>query len=250
MLTTFKRFGELLASLSVVILIMGIIRQLVYYTGFHVLIKYFMSLSEIGLIVSEDLILFSIIFGGFLLLIGLGNQKKMDWETEKKLHEERERNYANLPIKQQRSIQRLTIIEITCFIALLSAGIMVWNKSTDYIFKCVGVFLIIIQVAYLVTVFGKHLIYRYLSRSLFISLSVLVLMIGGIILNTAIEVSNVAKGKFLGTTIVTNDTTYISDKYHYFIGKSAEYFFIYHAKDTTVSIIPTSELKSMRLKTK
>ena len=57
-----KQLVHLLPILSVAIIGLGIIKQILYYFYFLVPIKYFLGLSELGLIISDDLIVVVLIF--------------------------------------------------------------------------------------------------------------------------------------------------------------------------------------------
>jgi hypothetical protein len=71
----FKLVSKYLKEISIIILMLGIIRQLVYYSVFGVPIKYFFSLSELWLVISDKLIFISpmilvILWGADILVEG------------------------------------------------------------------------------------------------------------------------------------------------------------------------------------
>ena len=51
----FKRISSLFKEATVLIIIFSLSRQLIYYTSFHVPIKYFFSFSEIWLTLANDI---------------------------------------------------------------------------------------------------------------------------------------------------------------------------------------------------
>ena len=65
---------------------------------------------------------------------------------------------------------------------------------------------------------------------------------------TIFEINNVDKGKYLGTKVVTSDSTYTSDSFHFFIGKTENYFFIFNSREKEVTVIPNNEVKKFILK--
>jgi hypothetical protein len=60
----------------------------------------------------------------------------------------------------------------------------------------------------------------------------------------------VHKGKYNGTTIITQDTTYISSSSSFFIGKTDKFAFIYVAKDSGTIVVPIESIKKMFIKSK
>lgn len=71
-----------------------------------------------------------------------------------------------------------------------------------------------------------------------------------IIFKTSLEIGRINRNWYKGTIVKTADSTYTSIDSSYFIGKTEGYIFIYNKKDTTTSIIPTSEVKSIIIKHK
>jgi hypothetical protein len=61
---------------------------------------------------------------------------------------------------------------------------------------------------------------------------------------TSRELKSVINGKYDGTKIVTNDTTYISSKSCYYIGQTDKYLFMYQPPKLCI-ILPTSTIKQI-----
>jgi hypothetical protein len=57
-----------LPLISIIISTIGIIKQFIYYSNFHLPIKYYMGFSEFGMVVSDDLLLTFITTIAFTLL--------------------------------------------------------------------------------------------------------------------------------------------------------------------------------------
>lgn len=63
-----KKFGEYLPALSVFVILVGILKLNVYYQNFHVPIKYYFGVSEIGVFISQDFfyVLFTLL--GYIII--------------------------------------------------------------------------------------------------------------------------------------------------------------------------------------
>ena len=52
-----KKLGLGIGELTAIIIILGISKQLLYYGNFNLPIKYFIGLSELGMLISNDLLI-------------------------------------------------------------------------------------------------------------------------------------------------------------------------------------------------
>ena len=76
------------------------------------------------------------------------------------------------------------------------------------------------------------------------------LTIASLLAVTGFNIERVEDGKYDGTIIKTEDSSYVSNRESFFIGKSEKYVFIYNTKDTSTLVIPTESIKQMRIKSK
>jgi hypothetical protein len=61
------------------------------------------------------------------------------------------------------------------------------------------------------------------------------------------DARNVMNGKYIGTKIFTNDSTYTSTATNYFIGKTDKYVFIRNEPDNSCLIIQSESIKKIIL---
>jgi uncharacterized membrane protein len=243
-----KRLGELLASISVMILVVGLIQQTLYYFRFNLPIKYFIGLSEIGLIISDDLISISLIFGCFLLMVILFANKTVSWEHEKAHFEASIK--AEEALANKKEWKRNRILTNVTFIIFSCVSVFLWAFSKSYFNKCFGLFFTILVLDLLVLEYGKKLIYQNLSRSSMFAVFIASIFIAAMIAKTGLQVMQVEKGKYVGTKIFTGDSTYVSDSAHYFIGKTEKFVFIYNVSDSSTDILPADKVEKIQLKSR
>lgn len=264
--------------ITLYILIFGIIKQLLFYRNFHLPIKYFLGLTEIGLIVSDDLIisvitilLSSII--SYLLMTNSFKRKSIETYSSNETYKtsnttslterivantdrinkiedyvNRLETQQNLEITQKKRVQKIMkisgiIISITSFFLIIYVD-HYYNKLFCIVSLLIGILLSI-----------SHLLINWLKDAKVSILSFYVynssfLLIITLILNTGTELINVESGKYNNTLIVTSDSTYTSTASNYFIGRTEKYVFIYNVKDTSTTIIPTESIKKITLKMK
>lgn len=244
-----KKIGEYIATFSLLIIVLGIIKQMLYYMRFNLPVKYFINLSEIGLLISDDLLL----VGTFISLISIGlliNPKKMSWVEQSVYIDKIEDQYKNLDLNTKRKVKRLTFFQVITYVILGISFFLIWGLGNDYITKMFGIVGLIASILSFILEFYKKLIYKHLSQSNFFAISILSFFLMFIVAKTGYDVEKVEKGKFTGTTVVTNDTTFVSTSLSYFIGKTEKYLFIYNTKDSSTEILPAESIKEIRLKSR
>lgn len=226
--------------ITIGLIVIGVLKQVIFYENFNVPINYFISLSEIGIIFSYDLVIIGgiflcVIFSGILEFdVQLENEKQLEDNAEK--GEKKARNVF--------AIVFLTLAVIAFF------GMMVASMlKAPYSIKIIGSTCIVFFT----------LCYKYFditSRSVkFIKiLSVpflLISMTASILIYTAFQIISIENGKYIGTQIIINDATkYISSDSTFYIGKTADYIFFYNKNDKHTTVIPTSEVKKLELYSK
>lgn len=67
-----------------------------------------------------------------------------------------------------------------------------------------------------------------------------------VVLTTSNEIKSVMDGKYNGTKIVTDDTTYISSDSSYYIGQTNRFIFIYD-KSKFCTVLPISSIKRLEI---
>ena len=64
------------------------------------------------------------------------------------------------------------------------------------------------------------------------------------------DIQNTENGKFEGTKVITEDSTYISTHDQYYIGQTSSYIFLFDKTQNKPTIIPASKIKRIDLSIK
>jgi hypothetical protein len=67
------------------------------------------------------------------------------------------------------------------------------------------------------------------------------------VLKILADIQETEKGKYVGTKVITEDSTYISTNNNYYIGQTSNYVFIFNKKQNQSTIIPVSNIKRIEL---
>lgn len=231
-----KRLGTAIPLVSILIIILGVLKQLLYYANFNLPIKYFIGLTELGLLISDDLM----IYVPFLLLIMF----LMDLERFR--NEKKEKKENSKPNK-------ITTFHITYIILPASSIIFfliyLYLKSFPILLTFIG--FSTVSVVYIVLFKMMDLDYNIEIKNNLLLIFFCLLLYYSMFCSTAFELINVEdEGKYNGTLIRTADKEYISTDSSFFIGKTEKYVFVYDKKDKSTDIIPTESIKYFKLKSK
>jgi hypothetical protein len=223
--TDLKTISSYFPIISLTVIMLGLLRQLIYYSNFEVPIKYFLGLSELGLIISDDL-LYTICLMIFYWIITLFQKEKPN-EGFNKEHS----------ILERFSL-RIKIVGII-FLIIIFVGSFFTSLYSDKIVFAIPV----------ITIISKRDNYKLLGS--FITLPLLKGLLFGLaffILMTAFTIKAVEGGRYKNTLIKTDDSTYVSTDDSYFIGKTEKYVFIFNKKDSTSIIISSDKIKKIVLR--
>ena len=245
----FKTVSNLFKEATVLIIIFGLSRQLIYYNSFHVPIKYFFSFSEVWLALINDI--FFLLPYSLLMLTGYelaikGRQKSLAAAASKESLEIHLKDHSSKKTKS-RKLATIEVIFLILFIILTIVCIYYWITATNFSTKVLFC---------LTTILAGFLIISILlfrdkepSESTFIAFSLfMIFFLLAFIINS--DVSGVKRGLYKGTTITTKDSTYTSTDSSFFIGKTENYIFIHNLKDTSTEIIPSESILKIELKMK
>jgi len=243
-----KKFTESIAVFSVVIVLFGLVKQYVYYLRFDVPIKYFITISELGAIVSDDLL----IVGLAVSIILFGIYLSIDYSIPIEEIEKQNRNRKELleklrttnPTKYREIVRSKKWLIILLFIGCLAGAIFMKSYGT----KLILVTVLIMLAPYFMLVFNSDRLYSYLSGQLNYIYLTIVLSVIAYMSFLAVQISSVENGRFTGTIIKTADSTYISTKDSYFIGKTEKFIFFYDSKTNATTIIPADNVTIISLK--
>jgi hypothetical protein len=229
----FQTFSKYLKEASILIIILALTKQLIYYNRFDIPISYFFGFSEIWLMLSDDMY-----YLGFFVLVFLWG-----YESIKKNELSQSQRKAEKKGKVEKIID--IIMSVLWLTFILAAIYRIFSK-TDYSTKLNMIVTLII----LITVF--YIFHRNDKNNTKASDSAailsLVLIFSFLIIKANVRIKSVENGKYKGTYIVTSDTTYRSTDTSYFIGKTEKFVFVYNKFDKTTSIIPVESIKLMVIK--
>ena len=237
-----KLLKPIIPSLSIFIILLGLLKTVLYFYHFNVPIKYFIGFSELTLIISDDLILivffvvFPIAFTAFYLT------------TQLMVNKIANPNFTHdLTLNKQYKVINI----VGGFLMLLNIIFAIFNrkdyvqKNGNLIFCClIGLILLTVYLVRRIEFVSKTKVPRIYIYTVFLSIIICAVLI----YTTIYEIGDVDKGKYSGTIIKTSDSTYISTAKNYFIGKTESYVFIYNKDSCTTTIIPKDGLKQMVLK--
>ncbi len=228
-----KVISSSLPLFTVIIIILGLVKLVVYYSKYNVPIKFFIQISEIGLIVSYDLLLVMIMF----LYFTIQGANQIEIKTESKT------------LKKASKIVGQVVTFLPVLVVVITIIFLYIEK--DYANKVYLFSLLIFSGSLaLIIAYPDYFIKYITNRTRYLLLQGFIITVCFVLVVTASEIKSVEKGKYKGTIIITADSTYISTDSSYFIGKTENYVFVFNKKDTTTSIIPSELITKMILKSK
>ena len=240
-----QKFTHFLPLISGLVICLSILKSIIFFNHFNIPIKFYLTLSELPIIIAGDLFLILP-----LLIFGLLTANINVVFIEKKLIQRRLellRKSGRTKVSKKYSPFWNRFIMITIFIGIVWIIILsICEKNYGEIYIgicCIGTLLI---------AFYFTLLYEFpwmpLPSLVPIFYSMHVLLCFGIFFAiTTMEIQNVDNGRYTGTKIVTKDSTFKSTDSAFFIGQTSNYIFFYNKKDKHTSIIPASELKEIEL---
>lgn len=243
-----KKLTESIALFSVVIIIFGLAKQYLYYLNFGVPINYFLTISELGIIVSDDILIICmvvgiILFGSYLLL-----NTKIPIETIERQQKKEEQILEELKFTNPKQYKKIVRSKTSLILLLIVGAFVALTTSKEYSFKLISVSVLVLMAPYFILIFRPALLYKHLSSNTAYTYLTIALFIIVYVSFVGVQVSNVEHGKFAGTIITTNDSTYISTTERYFIGKTDKFVFFYDARVRATSIIPMDKVSTIILK--
>jgi hypothetical protein len=238
-----KKYGISIAHFSIGILITGLVYQISYYWYFSLPIKYFINLSEIALLVSNELFLFTgsaFSIGIFLIEYWLRRIEKRKQTSEAKEEITGKKVIKSLLETVARiNIYCLPVILLLFLFLPIDKKIMLWYTG-----------LTVLAIPTLSQVIAKR-IYESLSVAQHYIFLLSTVLLGTTIILAGSYAYNTQKGKYNGTFIhLKDDRCYTSNDSLFFIGKTEKYIFLHNKKDTSNMIIDVDDIKTFILKSK
>lgn len=251
---TDSKFWKLFTQISSFIIFMGFIKIVVFYKAFGIPAQYFTNVSELGILVSDNLIYITLL----LAIAIIGAELKLYYESINKEDDFQNNEIDEIAmksieekkkIKNNLSKKRRKYIIIACIILpLLILVYSIFKNSFEYYVLFFSVFIACITVIFLLCF--TDFSYKHIGSTESLKITMLfpftLALMGTITVN---EIKQIKKGKYKGTIINLNDSTNIitSDSV-VFVGKTENYVFFYNLNSKTSEIYPTSEVKKIILK--
>jgi hypothetical protein len=231
---SWKTYGASIANWGIGILIIGLTFQICYYSCFQLPIKYFINLSEIALLVSNELF----IIGG-LILASIIYALNADVIRKKK------RKISKI----ENLIFNQTFISVFNSIVVISLGIYLLFPLPRYkvvqVYGALFLFIPMILNSFFTSLTDQLNVFQL--KMLFLS----VLIIGLTIMSSGWYAERIFKRKYNGTYIqLKNNKEYKTDGSLLFIGKTEAFIFLHNKKDNSNIIIPVENIELFILKTK
>lgn len=232
-----KKINLSIPLITASIIIVGVAKQYVFYTNFRVPIKYFLTISDLGVTISDNLLLFAfgfLIFGYVtkLSIHGISKPKAPEYLTEKKQYNFFYKSIVAFAIVFVISLILLFFINIYYFrIALFSIAV----------FSIITI-IFLMEYEFVFSFFATKAVYVYA----FISGLVFIV----VFFTTGQEIQEIERGQYKGTIVKTSDTTYISNDTSYYIGKNNSFVFFHNTKDTSNWVIPMESVVKILIKQK
>lgn len=245
-----KKVTEILSIplITGIIIILGILKYVIFYKFFYIPITEYLQLSEILLLITDDII-YIVLFFGLPRLLGhfeelVNNEKDIvSNSSDKKI------NYNNR-VKEFRNNRKIIIVFLSiCLIVIIALAFKGnrFDKSLAF-YGSICIVAIIFCICWEMSLLRQNVRYELRLYLYFSMLSICILLI--VCFRAVTEAERVYSGEYKGTTIVTSDSIYVSDSFHFYIGRTSQYKFIYNKTEKSSTIFPNSEIKRMILKTK
>ena len=250
-----KKITDYIPIFAFLIIVLGLCKQFIYYSNFNLPINNFLGLSEIGIIISDDLITnvpFIIIWIVFLTSIDFYIKNKLDPIVNTKKNEPTSAFSIKKEDRKSKWSNIWVILIITLFffgllfIIFLIENIPEYYEQISWTIFTWGFSVIVICLVVLFTNTFRKLIPKEIIYIMFILTSIF-MKLG---LSSTKEISNVKHGKFTGTIIQTDKGDFVSDSLNYYIGKTEKHVFYYYSKEKQTRIIPSDKVTTLILKSK
>ena len=248
---TLKEYIPLLSLLSIFLIALGLIRQVIYYTYFGIEIQFYVTVPELILVLSNSVIL---IFGVIITTFFVTKKIEKNFESlaEKHLKEIEQKSKGEQSKVFKVLFRRLHIyltIIVVMGVTLIILAIVAHVNYKLIVFVVAAYFTLLLPLIRFERKIRENNAVGVLNKNFFQLAYNIAFFLFLLICLTALDCIGTEKGQYVGTKIYTKDSTYVSDKNHFYIGKTQNYYFIYN-KDNSTLVIPEREVTKFELKAK
>ena len=231
-----KNFKSIFPYLSVFIIILGLLYDGFYYSHFNIDIQDYVGVSELLLSVSKVAVYVIILTVIFFVLAWFQESMQIVQESKK--------NKKEVP-SNATAMWLISITTASLIILLFVAMPFFVYPSLILVFYLGGYFII----ATVTTLLYKKFKAKYLSEDKkAVLVTALVLITLFVVVKAFIQSKITQNGEYVGTTIYTKDSVYVSNLTHYYIGKTSTCYFIYNKDKNSATIIPERDVTRFEIK--
>jgi hypothetical protein len=234
-----KKYLEYWPLYSLVIILLSSFKVMLFFGAWNIEFEQFASLKDMSLqlIKPAFLMIMALIYGFVYYHFEKSTTNNLpDFIIEK------QSNYRNIVRK---------ILCIICAILFIAKLIFLDKHPTPYSDILINVALGLFCLVYIIFAFFlKFILNLNLENGIIYIFGLLFGFIFTILLKVSFEVHEINKGLYSGTVIETKEYKHISTEASYYVGQSNNSIFIFNTSDSSVSIIPVSEVTFMKIKTK
>ena len=220
--------------LSLILIIAGNIKFLVYYKEFNLDIFPFIGLDEIVILFMQNALSYLLLFIACVMCLAIFKLKK----------------YKKLPNTFKKRIikylDNLKLLALFIFFSIISIIFNILRPQPNFleVFMIIGAFLVL---SYLVPIIVQELIFKFqLQKKSISSLLIFVVFISLTafsILSAYNEANKVKLGYYKNVEVAFDDFLFKSNLKSFYIGHTQNYIFIYHSEDKSVTSYKMEKVK-------
>lgn len=240
-----KNLASLTPYITGFFLLLGILKQLFYYSLFDIPIRYFLEVSEVLMLFTEDILYVSALI---LTILIFGATSSLVKPKSENIKQSAEPQSENIKQSDAKANFKFAMVMTSFLVAMFILMIIVSSSRYERYWGYLGIAISVLVGATMVI----HEIFFKRSESLYapklgigITLFLLFILYTGRRLFD--EAKSIEQGKYYGTIIVTKDSTYVVDSVNLFVGRTNNYSFMWNKITNTSTIIPNSEVSRMTL---
>jgi hypothetical protein len=118
-----KKITAYIPLLAVLLIVLGLCKQFIYYTNFNVPINSFIGLSEIGILISDDLIINIPFFASFIAIISAVDfDIKSNFEVTEPTKTLESKPVISIKQKNRKALRSVIGIGISCIVFYFGLG--------------------------------------------------------------------------------------------------------------------------------
>jgi len=247
-----KDFGSYIPILSAAIVSFSLLKLSLYYKAFNLPISNFISLGELGILISDDIFLFIFYVSVPIILIyavvrGILPETPKDiiiHDPQPILFGQRELLFLKKTQKSRKKMNLFIISMVAVFYGIFLFMTIKDGITTTSLTAIIGS-------AFFGTIFSvSSNTEGMMNNKLFFSVLTLLITVSVVTYTTESETFEVRfEGKYKGTTIYRKEAApFISTDNDFYIGKTEKFLFIYHLAENHTTVITMEDVKQIDLK--